>query len=281
MILVTGASGNIGSKLVSALSKKGVPVRAFVRNAQKTQFPDGVQVALGNYADPSTLDAALVGIDRVFLMGPTPLIVEHVGIFVEAMRRADVQRAVLLSSLSVEMDHGNAAREEHEAAENLVKTLGDRWTILRAGELASNALRWAGSIRSERLVRSFVRNDPCARVDPFDVAAVAAEALTGEGHEGQIYALTGGEATTPRQCTEIISKLLGIDIAFVEMTDDEAERAWVEMFGDRPETRGLIRTLREENLPWYPVRQTVEQLLRRKPRTFSDWAKENLGTFSE
>jgi uncharacterized protein YbjT (DUF2867 family) len=279
MILVSGATGKVGRSVVTNLLERGAPVRALVRDPQNTDLPSRAEIAVGHYDRFETVAPALVGARGLFLMAPVQALAAHTAKMVAAAKQADVRKIVLLSSLSVEMDHGNAYRAEHEAAEALVKGSGCDWTILRAGELASNTLSWAKSIRSSRTVRPFVRNDASARIDPFDIGAVAAEAFYGKGHSKRTYALTGSEATTPQQCTEILGELLGVELQFSQMSDEEANNAWVALFGDTPQARQLIATLREPNLPWLGVRDTTSTLLRRPARTYRQWAAANIGHF--
>lgn len=281
MILVTGASGKIGRCLVRQLADDGHSPRAMVRDSTVMGFVPGVDRFVADYRDSTSLDNALDGVDGVFLMAPVNLLPEHASAMAAAIRRSRVKRVVLLSSLSLEMDHGNLFRQEHAAAEKAVRALACDWTILRAGDLMSNALAWAPSIKAAQTVEPFTRNVPCARIDPFDVAAVAARVLVDpdKGHAGQIYALTGDEATAPELCARDLGELLGVPLRYSELDDDEAERAWIRVVGDSPAARELIRTLREPDLPWLQPRATARTILGRPTRAFRQWATENLAAF--
>jgi uncharacterized protein YbjT (DUF2867 family) len=279
MILVTGATGRIGRAVVNILSEQQVAVRAIVRDPSRAAMPHGVEVVASDYSDLTILAAAATGADALFLMAPVPFLADYSAKMTEVAKRAGVRQIVVLSSLSVEMNHGNAFVIEHKAAETAVQNSGCDWTILRAGELASNTLGWAKSITAARLVEPLIRNAPTARIDPYDVSAVAAAALTEPGHSGKIHELTGGETTTPQECARILSKLLGIKLTYSELTDTEAEQRWISIFGDSATQRERIRTLRERDLPWMAVRPDVEAILGRRPRTYLDWAKANLAAF--
>jgi uncharacterized protein YbjT (DUF2867 family) len=281
MILVTGASGKIGRSLVNQLVAAGHRPRAMVRASTVMDFGPGVDTVVVDYRDEASLVRALDGIEGVFLMAPVPLLAEHSSAMVAAIRRSRVKHVALLSSLSLEMDHGNLFREEHAAAESAVMALDRGWTVLRAGELMSNALAWAPAIKTAQMVEPFVRNIPCARIDPFDVAAVASRVLTApaEGHAGNIYALTGDEATTPEACVNDLAGLLGVTLRYSDLSDDQAEQAWARMFGDTPEARERIRCLRETDLPWLQPRPTTRQVLGRTTRPFGQWTTENLSAF--
>ena len=279
MILVTGATGKIGRGVVDLLNHKHVAVRAVVRDPARAAMPHGVEVVVSDYNDLTTVAASATGADALFLMAPGPFLADYAAKMTEVAQRAGIRHIVVLSSLSVEMNHGNAFIIEHKAAEAAVRNSRCDWTILRVGELASNTLGWAKSIKSARLVEPLIRNDPSARIDPYDVSAVAVVALTQPGHAGRIHELTGGESTTPQECAGILSQLLGVKLAYSELTDKEAEERWISIFGDSPTQRERIRTLRERDLPWMAVRADVETLLDRRPRTYLDWARANLSAF--
>jgi uncharacterized protein YbjT (DUF2867 family) len=279
MILVTGATGKIGRAVVDILNQKRIGVRAIVRDPGRAAMPPEVEVVVSDYSDLRTVVAAAKGADDLFLMAPVPFLADYAAKMAEVAKRAGIRRIVVLSSLSVEMNHGNAFIIEHKAAETAVRNSGCEWTILRAGEMASNTLSWAKSIKSTRRVEPMIRNDPSARIDPFDVSAVAAVALTEPGHSGKTHELTGGETATPRDCAGILSELLGVELTYSELSDAEAEERWIGIFGDSPTQRERIRTLRERDLPWMAVRPDTEGILGRRPRTYLDWAEANLAAF--
>jgi uncharacterized protein YbjT (DUF2867 family) len=280
MILVLGATGNVGSGVVDLLRKDGIPVRALTRDPAKVALASGVEVVRGDFREPATIADALSGIDAVFVMAPVPLITDHARMVAGMARRSGTRRIVLLSSLSAEQEPNNTPTVQHRAAEEAVRQSGCEWTIVRGGQFMSNSLRWAASIRSAHEVRPYVRNDPSAIIDPLDIAAVAATALMQPGHSGKIYGVTGGESLTPEECTSILSRELGIELTYVELSDEEAQSAYVALFGDTAEVREKLRTLRAVGvLPWQKARSTVRDVLGRPPRTFSQWAAANAPAF--
>ena len=212
MILVLGATGNVGGGVVDLLRKEGIAIRAMTRDPAKVVPAEGIEVVLGDFRMPATIAAALDGINAVFVMAPVPLVADHARVVTEMARRGGTRRIVLLSSLSAEQDPDNTPTIQHRAAEEAVRQSGCEWTIVRGGQFMSNCLRWAASIRSTREVRPYVRNDASAIIDPLDISAVAAVALTQPGHGGKIYGVTGGESLTPEECTRILSRELGIEL---------------------------------------------------------------------
>jgi uncharacterized protein YbjT (DUF2867 family) len=282
MILVLGATGNVGGGVVDLLRKEGIAIRAMTRDPAKVVPAEGVEVVLGDFHKPATIAAALDGINAVFVMAPVPLVADHARVVTEMARRGGTRRIVLLSSLSAEQDPDNAPTIQHRAAEEAVRQSGCEWTIVRGGQFMSNSLRWAASIRSTREVRPYVRNDASAIIDPLDISAVAAAALTRSGHGGKIYGVTGGESLTPEECTRILSRELGIELTYVELSDEEAQSAYIGLFGDTAGVREKLRTLRARGvLPWQKARTTVRDVLGRPPRTFAQWAAVNAAAFRE
>jgi uncharacterized protein YbjT (DUF2867 family) len=261
-----------------ALRGLGRPVRALVRDPALARLPEDVEVAVGDYGEPASLSAAIAGVEGVFLMAPIPHLRAAATAVARAAADAGVSQLVLLSSLSVEArDNEHAAL--HEEAEAAITGSGCGWTILRGGQFMSNTLRWAPDIKARREVRPYVPNVGTAIVHPGDIAAVAAQALIDPRHQGKTYGLTGGARLSPQDCTRTISDLMGEPLRFVELSGADAERLYVEMFGDSEAVRAKLRSLRETDVPWGDVRPDVEQVLGRRPLDYREWAAENVAAF--
>lgn len=279
-ILVTGATGKVGSGVVDILREKGVQVRVLIRNAAKaSQFATDVEVIAGAHDDPAVLDKATKGVDGMFVMSGT--IVELARItraILAAARPNGVRRVVLLSSTSVEADDCDHAGI-HKDAENMVIASGLEWTIVRGGQFMSNTLRWADELKAKGELKSYIPSIPTAIIHPRDISAVIVAALTEDGHNGKTYGVTGGELVSPSQCARIISRKIGKDIKFTEMTHDQARQFYIDKFGDTQDMRTKFESLWAENLPWEKVRPDVENVLGRKPLTYDVWVDENVDAF--
>jgi uncharacterized protein YbjT (DUF2867 family) len=193
VILVTGATGNIGRHVVSELVEAGVPVRALTRG----ETVPGAEVVHGDLSVPNALDACLDGVDGVFLIWP--LFTADAAPGVVAARARQPRRIVYQSTVAVRDDvavqrHPYSAF--HATIEDLLQRSDAEWTVLRAGKFATNTLGWAPEIRTGGVVRfpfGAARRSP---IHERDVAAVAAGVLTGAGHGGRSYVVTGPESLT-------------------------------------------------------------------------------------
>lgn len=273
MIVVTGATGNVGRNVVQILAAAGEQVTAVSRQpVQPSQLPPGVRHIRGDLAEPVSLKPALEGADTLFLLvaGDDPQ-----GIL-DLAKAAGIQRVVLLSS------QGARTRPEvyrHPVAfEEAVRGSGLAWTILRPGGFDSNAFAWADQIRSQRTAAAPFGDVGLPAIDPADIAEVAAATLTQDGHTGRAYELTGPEPVTPRERVAAIGGALGTPVRFVEQTREEA-RAQMLRFMPEPVVDGTLAILGEPSGDEQQVSPDVERILGRTPRTFADWAARNIAAF--
>lgn len=285
MIVVTGATGNVGRTLVRELVEAGEKVTAVSRKITESDVPQGVPVVAADLADPTSLRPALDGADALFLLISGDFTVTAgdpsgvVGEIIKDAKAAGVARVVLLSSQGVVTrpqsdSHGNLG----QAIEDAVRESGLAWTILRPGGFASNAYAWVESVRAQRAVAAPFGDVGLPFVDPDDIAGVAAAALRGEGHAGQAYELTGPAPITPRQRAEAIGAALGEPIQFVDQTREEA-RAQMLQFMPEPVVETTLAIFGEPSLAEQRVSPDVERVLGRAPGTFAGWARRNAAAF--
>ncbi|MDV5143774.1 NAD(P)H-binding protein [Streptomyces sp. SBC-4] len=276
MILVTGATGNIGSALVKELRACGAgPLRALSRNAAQAAFPEGVEAVEGDFAEPASLKRALEGVRSLFL-------VSRVGSdadILEAARQAGVAHVVLVSSITVQTHPHLGPAAENAAVEQLLRDSGMAWTILRPTQFASNARMWAASIRGHETVRAPYAETALPTIHPADIASVARVALTEPGHQGRVYALTGPEPVSARQQAEAIAAALGREVPFAEISREEAHAHMAAVFGAEAADAVLDVTGGDVNDELLMVRDTVSQVTGVPARPFRQWAAENAAAF--
>ncbi|MFD8986535.1 NAD(P)H-binding protein [Streptomyces goshikiensis] len=263
MIVVTGATGNVGRELVRLLVAAGESVTAVSR--QPGELPDGVRHVRADLAEPETLRTALDGADALFLL----VAGEDPGAVLGHAAAGGVRRVVLLSS------QGAGTRPDvygHPVAfEEAVRASGLDWTVLRSGGLDSNAYAWAESVRTGGEAQAPFGDVGLPVVDPADVAAVAAAVLTGGGHTGRTYELTGPAPVTPREQAEAIGAAIGTPVRFTELTRAQARERMLR-FMPEPVVEGTLGILGAPLPAERRVSPDVEYVLGRAPRTFAEWA---------
>jgi uncharacterized protein YbjT (DUF2867 family) len=276
MILVTGATGNVGGEVVRGLAAAHQPVRALVRDAARAAFPAGVDVATGDLGQPASLVAALTGVRGVFLLGGH----RDMPGLLSRIHDAGVAHVALLSSRSVIGGQpGNAIVDMWRTAESAVQASGVPWTLLRPSGFMSNALRWLPLLRSSDVVRAPFADAAIAAIDPADIAAVAVHVLTaGAAHAGRSYALSGPRAWLPRDQVAVLGSVLGRPLRFEAQPDAEARVALATSFPPAF-VDALFRFFVDGEFDDSPVLPTVEQLLGRPPRGFEQWARDHATAF--
>ncbi|EOD66502.1 NAD(P)H-binding protein [Amycolatopsis vancoresmycina] len=270
MFLVTGATGNVGAEVVSALAAAGAPVRALVRRPD-VRLPDGVEAAVGDLNSPGSLADALKGVEGVFLLSGYE---DMSGM----LRDAGVRRIVLLSGGSAALaDMGNAVSRYMTLSERAVRESGLDWTFLRPRAFMANALRWLPQLRAGDTVRVQFPRVAAACIDPADIAAVAALALAG-GHEGLVHELTGPVALRPAEQVAVLASVLGRDLRCVELPDAET-RAELEASMPQEYVEAFWSFYVDGTLDEATVFPTVPDVTGRPARTFAEWAEAHADAF--
>jgi uncharacterized protein YbjT (DUF2867 family) len=275
VILVTGATGNVGSELVRALAEAGEPVRALSRSGRTDGLPAGVQAVAGDLNRPGTVRDALDGVRAMFLM---PGYEGQRGILADA-RAAGVERVVLLSARSAGTgDTSNAVSAYLIDAEEAVRASGLAWTFLRPTSFMSNALRLVDQIRAGDTVRVPFPDAYTTDIDPSDIARCALRALLSDEYTGHALELTGPEALLPADRVRILGKALGRDLLPVALGHAEA-RAEMEAQMPKPYVDAFFSFFVDGTLDESVVLPTVREVTGRPPRTFEQWARTHAAEF--
>jgi uncharacterized protein YbjT (DUF2867 family) len=277
MILVTGATGNVGAELVRALVDAGEEVRALIRSdGGDSRLPTGVDGFVGDLNRPETVAPGLEGVRAAHLLSGYA---DMPGLLAE-IRRAGVERVTLQSSSAVPGgDMGNAVARYHILSEKAVRESGVAWTFLQPNSFMSNTLEWASQLRDGDVVRAPFPEVRVATIDPRDVAAVAAEALLSGEHDGRTYRLSGPESLLPADRLAILARVLGRDLRFEGQSNEEARR---EMSDRMPAeyVDAFFSFFVDGTLDESEVLSTVEQVIGRAPRTFEEWAHTHSEAFA-
>src|SRR5215831_1321825 len=281
-VLVTGATGRIGSAVVDLLVDAGVPVRALTRRpGAAAMLPPNVEVVTGDLTVPESLDDGLRGIGAVFLVWTAPpttalAVVERLATY--------ARRVVFLSSPHQTphpfFQQPNPMAVLHADIERLIAAAGLESTIIRPGIFASNALFWwASAIRADGAVRWPYGAAETAPVDDRDVAAVAARSLYQDGHAGGDYVLTGPESLSQAKQVNIIGDVIGRRITFEELSPEEFRRE-TEGSWPRPGVDMLLAAWGATiGRPAFITSAVVDIL--GSARSFRRWAADHAGAFLE
>ena len=291
MILVTGATGNVGRELVRALGDAGERIRVLVRDPARAQAAGlcdaasvrgskGVVIAVADLTEPASLKAAFDGVDRLFLLTQGTG-TDQAANAVAAAKAAGVRRMVLLSSVNVIGDPVPAMGRWHHAREQLVLASGIPATILRPSGFMTNALEWAPTIREGGYVLDPTGPGRFSLIDPADIADVAALALLEPGHEGAIYALTGDEVRTTAEHVRILADVLGRAIEVrTAVTAEDAIRARYANGAPPALAAALLEAITAMRADTDGFRtDVVERLLGRSPRAFEPWCARHAKAF--
>ncbi|MFJ8749974.1 SDR family oxidoreductase [Streptomyces sp. NPDC102441] len=276
MILVTGATGNIGSTLLQELQTLDAgPLRGLTRDPARAVFPEGVEAVAGDLTDPPSLKRALEKARSLFLVsriGPDAEIIE-------AARRAGVEHVVLVSSITVQTHPHLGPAGENLAVEQLLQNSGMAWTVLRPTQFASNALWWTETIRKHETVRVPYADIGLPTIHPADIASAARVALTEPGHQEQTYALTGPQRITARQQVTAIGAALRRTLPFAEISRAQAHQQMTPFLGTEAADAVLDLTGGDINDELLTVRDTVTQITGNPARTFQQWATDNTAAY--
>jgi uncharacterized protein YbjT (DUF2867 family) len=228
-VLVTGATGNTGSGLVPALRSAGIDVRAFVRDEAKAQpLKDmGVEIVVGDLDRPETIGPAVEGVDKIYLLtwnGPSQA--QQAENVIQAATRAGNPHIVRHSMWGSEKSRIVVQGLQVEGA---IKSSGLPWTLLKPTFFMQNTLMAAPTIASDGAIYWDVKDGKLAMIDVRDIVDVALAVLTGSGHEGKSYTLTGPEAISFHDVADTFSRVLGTHVEYVNVPGEASLASMVGM----------------------------------------------------
>jgi uncharacterized protein YbjT (DUF2867 family) len=283
-LLVTGATGTIGSGVVRELRARGGRPLALVRDPQRARerLGDGIDLAVGDLADPVAVRAAMSGADAVFLAcGNVADQVTCERIVIDAAADAGVPRLVKLSARGADRDASNAYWRAHAEIEDHLAGSGTPAVVLRPSFLMSNLFAAAEHVRLRDCVMAPAGGAPIAMIDPADVAAVAVVALTDTTVGPGVLTLTGPEALTYAEVTRHLGDLVGRPLTYVDVPPEAMVAGLVQAgFPIATATEvvavfGALRAGAQES-----TTDTVARLTGRAAGTFAGFARRHAAAFA-
>jgi uncharacterized protein YbjT (DUF2867 family) len=280
MILITGASGNVGREVLKQVAHTGVRVRAAYQSVSKAAAaPSGVDLVTMDYTQPDTLRAALKGVERVFLVAPpSSSLVSLERKAVDEIKRSGVKHLVKLSAMG-----GRAATfpRQHAESEDYIQSSGLSYTFLRANGFMQNFVNYnAATINTQNAFYGCQGDGNVSHIDIRDIGAVAAKVLTEDGHDGKAYPLTGPSALSNAEIAQILSDDLGREIRYVDLPPAQFKQALLGAGLKEWDADALIdlqQFYREGGAS--ALTQDVERLLGRKPTSFEQFSRDHRQAF--
>ncbi|MDH3648442.1 MAG: SDR family oxidoreductase [Saprospiraceae bacterium] len=282
-ILITGATGKVGSAVTAELQSKGISFKAMVRNPDKAQELNnqGVETIAGDFADPLSYRSALDNVQKVFLLVPPDENMAQMECdFIDACKEADVEHIVNISAVGTARDSPLNLGQFHYRTEEHLKASGIAYTILRPHSFMQNLLGNIGTVKAQSSIYSSAGDVGVPMIDARDVGAVAAAVLTNPGHENEVYHVTGSNLVTQPDIASAISEAVGREITYVPVPDEAAHQAMVGM-GLPPwladDLVGMTRFWREGH--GVAIDPIAEQILGRSTRTVQDFIQDHVFLF--
>ena len=236
---------------------------------------------MGDAGRPETLDAALRGVERMYLLLPmVPALQQWDAGITLAAQRASVRHVVKHSNMGAQNEAATTMQRWHRAGEMLIEGSGMAWTFIRPTGFMTNALGWADMIKSQGAVYAPGGDGRLAVVDPRDVAAVAVAALTEPGHEGRAYDVTGPEALSAAEQVKTISDEIGKPVTHIDIPESAAREHMIstgmpaQIAGALTEFMTDVRAGRSAT-----VSDAVIKVTRQPARTFAAWVHEHAAAF--
>src|SRR5829696_8595768 len=287
-ILVTGATGNVGSEVIKQLSSvtRDVNIKAAihsVENAKKIRDDNKVEAVKIDYNKPEILAAAFKDADKLFLLThDSPKSAEHASNLVSEAKKAGIRHIVKQSIMGADFKADVGIMRLHSQAEKIIEESGIPYTFLRPNEFMQNFINFhSPSIKSNNTFYLPLEDAKVSLVDVRDIAAVAVKSLTDEDlHKNKTHLITGPEALSYHQVAEILSNRIGRKINYVNISDEEARAAMKEI----GMSDWLINTVSE--LSDYfrkgkasEISSAVEEVTGNKPISFSQFANDYVDAF--
>lgn len=280
-ILVTGGTGTVGSHVVDMLAARSDAQIRVLTRIPAAALPAGVELVVGDFSDPSSVQASMEGCTALFLLSSGIDLPTHDAIAARAAGEAGVGRIVKVSVLGVSHDAHDSITTWHRAGEAAVRATGIPSTMLRPTGFMTNALNWVWSIASSGTVAAPYPDGRAALIDPVDIADVATHALLSPDEESRVYDLTGPQALSPGEQVAVLSQELGRELRY-EPEDPAATRSTLERYGMTADlAEAILALFASAAEPWNAApTPTVQEVTGRPATDFRTWVQRNRNSFT-
>ncbi|WP_316845094.1 SDR family oxidoreductase [Pedobacter psychrodurus] len=278
-ILITGATGSVGSELAKQLAEKQIPFRALVRSldqAEALKQLKGAELVKGDFKDELSVLKALKGIEQVFLLSNSSEDAESLqSHFVDAAVKSNVKHLVKLSQFAANLNSPVRFLRYHAVVEEKIKRTGLQYTFLRPNLFMQGLLGFADAIKYQQKFFATAGEAKISLIDVRDIAAVAVERLITADQDSKVYDITGPEAISHQEIAEALSEVLHKEIKYVNVSDDEMLVALVQFGFPEWQAAGLI-----EDYAHYArgeaavISHAVQDVTGKSPRKFIDFVED-------
>jgi uncharacterized protein YbjT (DUF2867 family) len=277
MILITGATGTVGSEVIKQLATQSVLVRAVTRDLRKAQegAHTHIEFVQGDFDDHETMRRACAGVERAFLLtNSTDRAEEQQVAFTRVAQQSGVRHIVKLSQLHADPNAPQRFLRYHGVVEEAIQASGLTFTFLRPNLYMQGLLNFRQSIREKSSFFAAAGDARISIVDVRDLADVAVAALTRSGHDNKVYSLTGPAALTFADMAQQIAEVVGRPVAFVDVPAEAMRGALLDLGFPTWQADGLL-----EEFAMYrraeaaAVEPGVREALGRPPRSFDEFAR--------
>ena len=283
MILITGATGTVGSAVLQEIRKTSKPFKAMYRSEQDAKkAPAGTASVIADFADKTSLNKALPGVSTLFLVcSPIPQLVELESNVIEACSQNGVQHVVLNSALGAG-DYPKSFPSWHRKVEDKLRSSGLSYTILRPNGFFQNIVMYnAPTIRTQGAFYAGMGNAKTSLLDVRDVAAAAVKVLVSPAdHSGKTYELMGPEALSNDEISQRISRITGRNVKYVDIPEETQRKSMLDAGMPEWQVTALL------DLQAYyvtgkcaAVTDVLPNLLGRAPITLDQFLNENKESF--
>lgn len=275
MILVTGATGKTGARVLNRLVERGEAVRAQIHDVGKVdQVPVGAELVVCSYEDVESWDAAVSGCSAIYLVSPAgPQQRRQEGVVIDAVRRAGTDaRLVKVAAMGLDDPTAGRIAAQHSQIRTDLSASGLPWSVVAISQLMDNLRLYLGPVQHLGILPVPAGDARVAWVDGDDVAAAAVALLTTDGYDGITFDVTGPEALHHRDVASTLGTRLGREVTYVDVPPEQAQAAMVEGGLDPWVAAGLVETN-----AWYArggaahPTQAVTTLTGRPPTSLADF----------